>query len=95
MTMAPFPDRRPAGGIIGLIATTGTLFGVDIRTISEHLRNIFSSGELQQDSVIRKFRNTALDDKSYNTKFYNLDAIISVGYRVNSTRAPKYACRLK
>jgi hypothetical protein len=66
------------------------LFDVDVRTISEHLRNIFSNGELQQDSVIRKFRNTASDGKSYNTNFYNLDAIISVGYRVNSIRATQF-----
>ncbi len=66
------------------------LFDVDVRTISEHLRNIFSNGELQQDSVVRKFRNTASDGKSYNTNFYNLDAIISVGYRVNSMRATQF-----
>ncbi|MBF0371764.1 MAG: virulence RhuM family protein [Magnetococcales bacterium] len=66
------------------------LFGVDVRTISEHLQNIFSSGELEPDSVIRKFRNTASDGKSYQTQFYNLDAIISVGYRVNSIRATQF-----
>src|SRR5437773_8394562 len=63
------------------------LFAVDVRTISEHLKNIFASGELSEESVIRKFRNTAADGKSYLTQFYNLDAIISVGYRVNSVRA--------
>lgn len=67
-----------------------TLFGVDVRTISEHLKNIFASNELQPDSVIRKFRNTAADGKSYLTQFYNLDAIISVGYRVNSIRATQF-----
>lgn len=66
------------------------LFDVDVRTISEHLRNIFASNELQQDSAIRKFRNTASDGKQYNTQFYNLDAIISVGYRVNSKRATQF-----
>ena len=66
------------------------LFGVDVRTISEHLKNIFSSDELQPDSVIRKFRNTASDGKRYLTNFYNLDAIISVGYRVNSIRATQF-----
>ena len=66
------------------------LFDVDVRTISEHLKNIFSSDELQPDSVIRKFRNTASDGKSYLTQFYNLDAIISVGYRVNSKRATQF-----
>ena len=66
------------------------LFDVDIRTVNEHLKNIFKSGELQEDSVIRKFRTTAADGKNYNTNFYNLDAIISVGYRVNSVRATQF-----
>ena len=66
------------------------LFAVDVRTISEHLKNIFASGELSEESAIRKFRNTAADGKSYLTQFYNLDAIISVGYRVNSLRATQF-----
>ncbi|MBI9094095.1 MAG: virulence RhuM family protein [Sphaerochaeta sp.] len=66
------------------------LFDVDVRTVNEHLQNIFKSGELQEDSVIRKFRITASDGKKYNTYFYNLDAIISVGYRVNSVRATQF-----
>jgi len=66
------------------------LFGVDVRTVSEHLRNIFKDGELQEGSVIRKFRNTASDGKKYLTQFYNLDSIISVGYRVNSKRATQF-----
>ena len=66
------------------------LFDVNVRTVSEHLKNIFASGELDQDSVIRKFRITATDGKKYNTKFYNLDAIISVGYRINSVRATQF-----
>lgn len=66
------------------------LFGVDVRTISEHLRNIFRSHELNEDSVIRKFRITAADGKAYSTQHYNLDAIISVGYRVNSIRATQF-----
>ncbi len=66
------------------------LFDVDVRTISEHLTNIFQSGELQEDSVIRKFRITAADGKNYLTQFYNLDSIISVGYRVNSVRATQF-----
>ncbi len=66
------------------------LFGVSVKTISEHLGNIFDSGELGRDSVIRKFRITARDGKTYNTQFYNLDAIISVGYRVNSIRATQF-----
>ncbi len=66
------------------------LFAVDVRTINEHLINIFASWELQEDSVIRKFRITASDGKTYNTQHYNLDAIISVGYRVNSARATQF-----
>lgn len=66
------------------------LFDVDIRTVSEHLQNVFKAQELSQESVIRKFRNTAEDGKSYETQFYNLDAIISVGYRVNSVRATQF-----
>lgn len=56
------------------------LFDVSVPTINEHLKNIFDSGELYADSVIRKFRITAADGKSYDTKHYNLDTIISVGY---------------
>ena len=66
------------------------LFDVTIPTVNEHLKNIFAGGELQQDSVIRKFRTTASDGKNYNTNFYNIDAIISVGYRVNSKRATQF-----
>ena len=66
------------------------LFDVDIRTISEHLQNIFKSEELQEDSVIRIFRITATDGKEYETKHYNLDAVIAVGYRVNSKRATHF-----
>ena len=66
------------------------LFGVDVRTVNGHLKNIFDSGELETDSVIRKYRITASDGKNYNTQFYNLDAIISVGYRVNSKRATQF-----
>lgn len=66
------------------------LFGVDKRTVSEHLTNIFASGELQGNSVVRKFRTTAADGKTYQVKHYNLDAIISVGYRVNSKRATQF-----
>jgi hypothetical protein len=66
------------------------LFGVDVRTISEHLKNVFQSHELDEPSVVRKFRTTAADGKAYLTNFYNLDAIISVGYRVNSVRATQF-----
>ena len=60
------------------------LYGVDRSVITKHLKNIFESLELQQESVSAIFAHTALDGKTYNTQFYNLDAIISVGYRVNS-----------
>jgi hypothetical protein len=70
--------------------TMADLFGVDLRTINEHLKNIFKGEELSEDSVIRKFRITAVDGKTYLTNFYNLDAIISVGYRVNSTKATQF-----
>jgi hypothetical protein len=66
------------------------LFGVDIRTISEHFRNIFASGELSEQAVLRKIRTTAADGKNYLVNFYNLDAIISVGYRVNSAQATQF-----
>ncbi len=66
------------------------LFDVDRTVISKHLKNIFESSELHQDSVCAKFAHTADDGKTYNTQFYNLDAIISVGYRVNSTRATQF-----
>lgn len=66
------------------------LFGVEVPTISEHLKNVFISGELEEQAVIRKFRTTASDGKSYLTNFYNLDAIISVGYRVNSMQATQF-----
>ncbi|MFT4155905.1 RhuM family protein [Parafilimonas sp.] len=60
------------------------LFGVETNTINYHLKEIFKSKELDEDSVIRIFRITADDGKNYLTNFYNLDAIIAVGYRVNS-----------
>lgn len=66
------------------------LFGVEVHTINYHLKEIFKSGELEENSVIRIFRITAADGKSYNTQFYNLDAIIAVGYRVNSQRATQF-----
>ena len=58
--------------------------------ISEHIKHIFEEGELDKDSVVRKFRTTAADGKSYNTSFYNLDMIISLGYRVKSLIATQF-----
>jgi hypothetical protein len=68
----------------------GELFQKDVRTINEHLQNIFEEGELDPESVIRKFRITASDGKTYETQHYNLDVIISVGYRVKSLRGTQF-----
>ncbi len=65
----------------------GTLYDVETHTVNYHLKKIFSDSELEENSVIRKFRITARDGKSYDTKHYNLSAIIAVGYKVNSERA--------
>lgn len=66
------------------------LFGVGVPAISKHLKNIFEEGELDEHSVISKMETTASDGKNYLTSYYNLDAIISVGYRVNSQKATKF-----
>ena len=66
------------------------LFGVQRPAITKHLKNIFESGELQENSVSSILEHTADDGKKYSTKFYNLDAIISVGYRVNSAQATHF-----
>jgi hypothetical protein len=68
----------------------GELFGKDVRTINEHIQNVFAEGELVADSVIRKFRITAADGKSYETQHYNLEVIIAVGYRVKSPRGTQF-----
>lgn len=68
----------------------GELFDKNVRTVSEHIRNVFKEGELDETSVIRNFRITAGDGKSYDTRFYNLDVIISVGYRVKSKRGTQF-----
>lgn len=68
----------------------GVLYDVNVRTVNEHLKKIFADSELQEDSVIRKFRITASDGKSYNTLHYQLPAIIAVGYKVNSERAVQF-----
>ena len=66
------------------------LFGVEVNTINYHLKEVFKSAELQEDSVIRKIRITAEDGKDYLTNVYNLDAIIAIGYRVNSYQATQF-----
>lgn len=68
----------------------GELFDIDRTVITKHLKNIFNEDELSKDSVCAKFAHTAKDGKIYQTEFYNLDAIIAVGYRVNSKKATKF-----
>ena len=68
----------------------GELFGTTKQTVSYHLNNIFNDGELEQASVVKEFLTTATDGKNYKTLFYNLDAIIAVGYRINSVKATKF-----
>ena len=66
------------------------VFDIDRTVITKHLKNIFTDGELNKNSVCAKFAHTAEDGKTYKTDFYNLDAIISVGYRVNSKKATEF-----
>ena len=68
----------------------GQLLGKDKGTVSQHISNIFSEGELGENSVVRNFRTTASYRKNYATKHYNLDVIISVGYRVKSVQGTQF-----
>ena len=89
-----------ADGSVQVVVRDGTLwcsqkamaqlFGVERSVVTKHLRNIFDSNELSEDSVCAFFAHTAEDGKTYQTKFYHLDAIISVGYRVNSAKATRF-----
>lgn len=67
-----------------------TLYDVETQTINYHLKKVFADSELQEESVIRNFRITAADGKTYDTKHYSLSAIIAVGYKVNSERAVQF-----
>lgn len=71
-------------------ARLAELFGVNRTVVTKHLQNIFDADELEEKSVSAKFAHTAADGKTYQTRFYNLDAIISVGYRVNSRQATRF-----
>src|SRR3989344_7295597 len=71
-------------------ADISKLFDIQRPAITKHLKNIFESGELNEKSVSSILEHTADDGKTYNTKFYNLDAILSVGYRVNSSQATQF-----
>jgi hypothetical protein len=66
------------------------LFGRERSVITKHIRNVFAEGELERDAVCANFAHTAADGKTYQVEHYNLDVIISVGYRVNSTRATRF-----
>lgn len=66
------------------------LFGRDVKTIGKHINNVFNGGELDKGSVVANFAITAADGKTYQVDHYNLDAIISVGYRVNSKRGTQF-----
>ena len=68
----------------------GQLFDVDRSVVTKHLKNVFESGELAENSVCAKFAQTADDGKTYQYKFYSLSAIIAVGYRINSDRATQF-----
>lgn len=71
-------------------AQMADLFQKDRKTITEHIGNVFNEGELEENSVCRKFQHTASDGKKYDVNFYNLDVIISVGYRVSSLRGTQF-----
>lgn len=71
-------------------AQMAVLFERSKKTVSEHIRNVFAEGELDEDPAIRNFRTTAADGKSYDTSYYNLDVVISVGYRVKSKRGTQF-----
>ena len=66
------------------------LFGRDVKTIGKHINNIIKEGELEKKSVVANFATTATDGKTYHVDFYNLDMIISVGYRVNSKQGTQF-----
>ena len=70
--------------------TMAEIFDIDRTVITKHLKNIFNEGELDKNRACAKFAHTASDGKTYNTEFYNLDAIISVGYRVNSKKTTEF-----
>lgn len=66
------------------------LYQTSKSNVSEHIKHIFEEGELEENSVVRKFRTTASDGKSYNTTYYNLDMIIALGYRIKSVIATRF-----
>lgn len=89
-TEIDFPIDFEKDTVWGTQAQMADLFGVTKQTINEHLKTIFQNGELAEISVVRKSRIPASDGKLYDTNLYNLDAIIAVGYRVNSKKATEF-----
>ena len=88
---APALEVRLEGNTLWLTQKQiAMLFGTERSVITKHLRNVFRDGELERKSVCAKFAHTAEDGKVYQTDFYSLDAIISVGYRVNSVRGTQF-----
>ncbi|MCO5146634.1 MAG: virulence RhuM family protein [Aquamicrobium sp.] len=85
-----FPIDFDADTVLATQAQMAELFAVTKPTINEHLQTLFRSGEVDENAVVRKSRITASDGKSYVTKLYDLDAVIAVGYRVNSKRATEF-----
>lgn len=94
-----FITARGEGGVEAIYADENVwlsqkmmaaLYNVSVPTVNEHLKKVFLDNELVEDSVIRNFRITAADGKNYDTKHYNLKAIIAVGYKVNSERAVQF-----
>lgn len=85
-----FPIDFEADTVLATQGQMAELFGVSLKTVSEHLQNLFRAGELDEKAVLRKSRITAADGKDYPTKLYDLDAIIAVGYKVNSKRAAEF-----
>ena len=86
-----FIDVRFEGETVWLTqAQLVDLYGSSKANVSEHIKHIFEEGELEEDAVVRNFRITAADGKSYQTKYYNLDMIISLGYRIKSKIATQF-----
>lgn len=89
-TEIDFPIDFEGDTVWATQAQMSALFGVGVPTVNEHLKNLFRSEELIEDSVVRKFRITAADGKGYDTNHYSLDAILAVGYKINSKKAAAF-----
>ena len=85
-----FRDDSEHDTVWGNLARISALFGRDKSVISRHIRNILQTGELERDSVVAKIATTAADGKIYQVDYYNLDMMLSVGYRVDSKQATRF-----